>query len=116
SLAPKYPKILPYLAGTNLTLFFGHFLDASATFVAIDYYGYAEKHVVPVFMIEVFQTAAVMYILKAIIIIFVVYFIDILYKKDFQANPILTGLVKIAILVLGLAPGIRDLLRLAIGV
>lgn len=116
SLAPKYPKILPYMAGTNLTLFFGHFLDASATFVAIDYYGYAEKHVVPVFIIEVFHTAAVMYILKAIIIIFVVYFIDILYKKDFQANPILTGLVKIAILVLGLAPGIRDLLRLTIGV
>ena len=41
---------------------------------------------------------------------------DILYKKDFQLNPTLSGLVKIAILVLGLGPGIRDLLRLAIGV
>ncbi len=116
ALAPKYERITPYLAGINLTLFFGHFLDASATFIAIDYYGYAEKHVLPVFMIQIFNTAAIMYVLKALIIICVVYFIDILYKKDFQSNPTLTGLVKIAILVLGLGPGIRDVLRLSLGV
>ena len=112
----KYPKLIAYTAGINLLLFFGHFLDASATYIAIDYYGYVEKHVLPVFLIELFQTAAIMFILKAIIIIFVVYFIDILYKKDFQKNPLLSGLVKIAILVLGLGPGLRDVLRLGIGV
>ena len=57
-----------------------------------------------------------MYFLKASIIVLVVYFIDISYKKDFAANPTLTGLVKVAILVLGLAPGLRDVLRLGIGV
>jgi uncharacterized membrane protein len=116
SLTPKYPKLVAFGAGVNLILFFGHFLDASATFIAIDYYGYVEKHVLPVFLIEVFNTAAIMFILKAVLIIVVVYFMDILYKKDFQNNPILSGLVKIAILVLGLGPGIRDLLRLGIGV
>ncbi len=116
ALAVKYAQIVPFLAGINLIIFFGHFLDASATFIAIDYYNYTEKHVLPVFLIEIFQTAAVMYILKAIIIIIFVYFIDILYKKDFQSNPTLTGLLKIAILVLGLAPGTRDILRLTIGV
>jgi uncharacterized membrane protein len=112
----KYPELKPFLWGTNLLLFFGHFLDASATFIAIDYYGYVEKHVLPTFLIDVFQTASVMFILKAIIVIIVIYFIDILYKKDFLENPTLTGLVKIAVLVLGLAPGIRDVMRLAIGV
>ena len=113
---PKYPKILPFISGVNLLLFFGHFLDASATFIAIDYYGYAEKHVLPTFLIQLFNTASIMLVLKAIIVVLVVYFIDILYKKDFQQNPTLTGLVKIAILVLGLGPGLRDILRLGIGV
>ena len=115
-LSPRYSKLLPFTAGINLILFSGHFLDASATFVAVDYYGYVEKHVLPGFLIELFHTAAIMYILKALIIILVVYFIDVLYRKDFQANPILSGLVKIAILVLGLGPGLRDILRLGIGV
>jgi uncharacterized membrane protein len=115
-LSTRKPQLLPFTAGVNLILFFGHFLDASATFIAIDYYGYVEKHVLPVFLIDIFQTAAVMYLLKAIIIVLVVYFIDILYKKDFMENPTLTGLVKVAILVLGLGPGLRDILRLGIGV
>jgi uncharacterized membrane protein len=115
-LFKKYPAVAPFAAAINLLLFFGHFLDASATFIAIDYYGYVEKHVLPTFMIDVFHTAAIMYLLKALIIIIVVYFMDILYKKDFQNNPILAGLVKIAILVLGLGPGLRDILRLGIGV
>ncbi len=112
----KYTSLKPFLLGTNLLLFFGHFLDASATFIAVDYYGYVEKHVLPSFLIDTFHTAAIMLILKAIIVIAVIYFIDILYKEDFQNNPTLTGLVRIAVLVLGLAPGIRDILRLAIGV
>jgi uncharacterized membrane protein len=112
----KYQKILPFISGVNLLLFFGHFLDASATFIAIDYYGYAEKHVLPTFMIQLFNTASIMLVLKAGIVVLVIYFIDILYKKHFQQNPTLTGLVKIAILVLGLGPGLRDILRLGIGV
>ncbi|WP_455393201.1 DUF63 family protein [[Eubacterium] cellulosolvens] len=115
-LAPKYKQAIAFCAGINLILFFGHFLDASATFIAIDYYGYVEKHVLPVFLIEILDTAAIMYLLKALIIIVVVYFMDILYKKDFQNNPMLAGLVKIAILVLGLGPGLRDVLRLGLGV
>ncbi len=115
-LLPKYPKLEPYIFGINLILFFGHFLDASATFIAIDYYGYVEKHVLPTFLIEIFNTASIMFILKAVLVILVIYFIDILYKKDFQNNPTMVGLIKIAVLVLGLAPGTRDVLRLTIGV
>jgi uncharacterized membrane protein len=115
-LIPKYPSLKPFIIGVNLILFFGHFLDASATFVAIDYYRYVEKHVLPNFLIELFNSAVVMYVLKALLIILVIYFIDILYKEDFKKNPTMVGLVKIAVLVLGLAPGTRDLMRLAIGV
>jgi len=115
-LSKKFTSLSPFYSGINLMLFFGHFLDASATYIAIDYYGYAEKHVLPTFFIEVFGTASVMLLLKAFIVIIVIYYLDVLYKDEFQKNPILTGLVKVAVLVLGLAPGTRDLLRLTIGV
>ena len=115
-LSTKFNKVKAFMLSTNIMLFFGHFLDASATYVAIDFFGYAEKHVLPTFLIEVFQTAAVMVVLKAVLIILVVYFIDILLKKDLHENPTFFGLVKVAVLVLGLAPGTRDILRLAIGV
>jgi uncharacterized membrane protein len=100
-------------------LFFAHFIDASATFISIDQpfgiggqLNYTEKHVIPHILISLFHTAAVMFILKLIIIIFVIYVIDIALKSELAPNPRLTGLIKLCILVLGLAPGTRDMLRL----
>ena len=112
----KWEKAAVFCSGTNLALVFGQFTDASATFIAIDYYSYWEKHVVPSFLIDVLDTAAVMFILKVIALFFAIYVLDIMLKKELEKYRQIVPLIKIAILVLGLAPGIRDMLRLAMGV
>lgn len=105
-----------FAAPLNVLLFFGHFLDASATYRGIDAYGYGEKHVLPSFLIEVSGTATVMFLLKGIVIILAIYILDVLLKDELKDNPRLVGLIKFCILVLGMAPGTRDLMRLAMGV
>lgn len=115
-LSKRKEFFLPFLFGINLILFFAHFLDASATFVGIDFYNYTEKHVLPSFLIGISNSAIIMYILKFLVVFFVVYLIDIKYKNELEKDKILTGLVKLCIFILGLGPGIRDMLRLGMGV
>lgn len=109
-------EALVFTAGVNIALFLGHFMDASATFIGIDYYGYTEKHILPSFLIGIFHTAGIMYLLKLVVISLVIYLIDISYKDDLRDDKVLIGLVKLCIFILGLAPGTRDMLRLTMGV
>lgn len=115
-LSFKHKNLKIFLNKINVTLIFSQLLDASATFIGIDYYGYWEKHVLPSFLIDTFHTAAVMLIIKILIVTLAIYLIDIEFKKDLERNPLLVSLIKICIIVLGMAPGIRDMLRLAMGV
>ena len=57
-----------------------------------------------------------MFLLKAVVIGLVIYLIDIVYKKELEKKQTLVGLVKLFVFVLGFAPGVRDLIRLAMGV
>jgi len=110
------PGLTAFTTGVSTLLVFGHMLDASATFVAIDFFGYWEKHVLPRFMIEVTGSAVVMIPMKFLVVGLVIYILDVAFKDDTELNPRLVGLVKIAVLVLGMAPGCRDVLRLGLGV
>jgi len=110
-----YPKLGVYILGSNILLFFAHFLDASATFVGTDFYNYTEKHPLPAFLINLSGTGAIMHPLKFVLIFLIIYVLDIAYKNDLR-DKTLTGLIKICIFILGLAPGIRDMLRIGIGV
>jgi uncharacterized membrane protein len=114
-LSFKFKVFKYYILPVNIFLFFGHFLDGVATFIAIDFYDYGEKHVLPSLLIDIFGTAAVMVVLKLVLILAVIYVMDILFKEDLKSSPVLVGLVKLCVLILGLAPGIRDGLRLAMG-
>ena len=107
-----------FLQPLNVAVLFAHFLDASATFVGIDFFGYTEKHVLPAALIEFTGTAAVMFPLKLLIVAFIIYLIDIYYKEDLEEAGYgnMAGLLKLSIIVLGLAPGMRDMIRLAMGV
>ena len=91
----------------------GQLLDATATSFGLTFLPYAEKHVLPNFLIEATGTAFVMYPLKLIVTIPVLFIIDE-YLKGESRN--LTGLLKLAILTVGLAPAIRDTLRMTLGV
>jgi uncharacterized membrane protein len=57
-----------------------------------------------------------MFILKIFALLFAIYLLDIGLRSDLTKHPKIIPLIKIAILVLGLAPGTRDMLRLAMGV
>ncbi len=101
-------KLTKILTKENFLVLAAHMLDASSTFVAISSFNYGEQHVVPTFFMGLFGPE-VMFPLKLITIGAVVYVLD----KDVQDKKFRT-FIKLVILVLGLAPGLRDALRLAV--
>lgn len=103
----------------NISLLFAHLLDASSTFVGMDWLGYYEKHVAPTFFINlagnyIDHPSIVMYPLKLLVFIPVLYMLD--YKFDTEKEKRLIALMKLAILVLGLSPATRNTLRILMGV
>ena len=94
----------------NLSIILAHILDATCTFVGVDYYFYREQHVVPVEIYNIFDTAITMYPLKIIVISTCLYLIDKYIEDD-----TISGLLKLVIFVLGLAPGLRNLMTIIIG-
>ena len=94
-------------------LFFGHFIDGSATFLGIDEYGYTEKHVLPDFFINYFDTAAVMLPLKFLVVTGVIYALE--SEKSAEDEPQMVALLLMFLLALGLGPGTRDVLRIMFG-
>ena len=90
----------------HVFIILSHMLDATATFVAIAFFGYAEQHVVPRFLISLYGPW-VMFPLKLLVVIPILYLIDKeMPPGDFK------NFIKIVILILGLAPGLRDSIRL----
>ena len=115
-LSKRWSEALAFIVPVAILLFLAHFIDGAATYRGLDAHGYSEKHVLPTLLIELTGTAAVMLPLKFLVVTAVVYLLDIGYAEDLRDTPTLTWLVKVAIMVLGLAPGIRDTLRLVMGV
>lgn len=92
----------------NTGIVTAHILDAAATFTALTFFGFYEQHVVPRTIMPMLGPVS-MFILKIAVVLPVLYLIDSYAEdKDFR------GLLKVVILILGLAPGIRDLLTLAL--
>jgi uncharacterized membrane protein len=96
----------------NQLILYAHMLDASSTYVGVDWFGYAEKHVLPNYLIDHVGTALVMYPLKLLILIPVLALIDDALRDD----PSLKNLTKLALLTLGLAPALRNTIRLTLGI
>lgn len=94
----------------NLGVLSAQLFDASATFIAIDFYGYGEQHVLPNALMNLAGTAAVMFPLKIAVILAALYVID-----EYVEDNTIKNMLKLAIFILGLAPGLRDFLSLSIG-
>ena len=97
-----------------LTLLFGQLLDASATSYGIDLHPsihYIEQHVVGSSLIEMTHTAFVMFPLKLVVLFPAIYIME-QYRKE--ANPAFWHLVLLAMIVVGFAPGIRDMTRMVL--
>ncbi|MDD1723696.1 MAG: DUF63 family protein [Methanospirillum sp.] len=94
-------------------LIFGHMLDASATSFGIDLHPvmYNEQHVVGSALIELTGTAFVMFPLKLIVLIPGIYILE-LYRRDGASG--IWYLIVLAMIMVGMAPGIRDMMRMVL--
>jgi uncharacterized membrane protein len=98
------PKLLSL---QNAGILVAHLFDASSTFTALTFYGFYEQHVLPSFLIDRFGPW-VMFPLKIAVVWIVLEVIDRSKEDEF-----LKRFLKIAILVLGLALGLRDFLTIS---
>ncbi|MEM5812673.1 MAG: DUF63 family protein [Candidatus Aenigmatarchaeota archaeon] len=101
---------LSIFSRANSAILSCHILDASATFVSVTYFGYLEQHPVPRFFIESFG-GWTFFALKLAVLLPSLWIID-KYAKEGEFR----NFLKIVILILGLAPGLRDAIRLGAGV
>ncbi len=108
----------------NLMILAAHLMDATSTVIGIEVFGYVEKHVVPAFLIELTGTALIMYPLKLAIFFLVVWGLDKVLEKaaegesdeDKEQMGQIKNAIKFVVIVLGLAPGIRNSIRLFFGI
>ncbi len=99
----------------NLSILLIHLIDASSTYIGIDKLGYFSKHVVPRYLVNLTGTALVMYPLKLIIFIGVIYILDTQFEDD-ELSLNLKMLIKMVILILGLSTAARDTIRMTLGI
>jgi uncharacterized membrane protein len=94
-----------------IALIFGQMLDASATFYGIDLHPlvYVEQHVVGSGLIALTGTAFVMYPLKLLVLFPGIY---ILERFRNEGSSDLWHLILLAMITVGLAPGVRDMVRM----
>ena len=94
-------------------LIFGHMLDASATSFGIDLHSvpYSEQHVVGSALIDLTGTAFVMFPLKLLVLIPGIYILE-LYRREGASG--IWYLILLAMIMVGLAPGIRDMMRMVL--
>lgn len=114
-LAARSLKSSIFTDPLNLSILLAHLFDASATYIGVDKLGYFSKHVAPGYLIQLTGTALVMYPLKFVIFIGVIYLLDTQFEDDKQSYN-MKMLIKLTLLILGLAPATRDAIRMTLGI
>ncbi|MFH0830010.1 MAG: DUF63 family protein [Candidatus Aenigmatarchaeota archaeon] len=99
-----WPASKKLLTRFNTTIMAAHLLDASSTFVALTFFGYYEQHVLPTFLIG-FTGPWIMFPLKLAVVLPVLWYIDRSTESEMFKR-----FLKVVILILGLALGLRDML------
>jgi uncharacterized membrane protein len=102
----KISNLSRLLTKENLSILSAHYLDATATVVALTLFGYLEQHVVPRLFFPYFGPYA-MFLLKVLVVLPALWAID-----RYADDPQLKKFLKLVVLILGLAPGLRDTIRL----
>ena len=112
-------QLFAYKNPLNLAMLAGHMIDGITSYISIKDplhmgLGYAEKHPASNALLNIW--GPLFPIVKFILIIVVIYVFDVLYKEELKSHLTLVNLLKIGILILGFSPGLRDLLRVTMGV
>lgn len=92
----------------NRLAFAGQALDGFATFTALNFYSCGEQHVVSGIILGFSPIAFPL--LKTALILLILYFLD----KDLK-NENLKNFIKVVVVILGFAPGLRDVLTIGVG-
>lgn len=100
-----------YKDNVNFSIISVHLFDASSTFIAVNFFGYYEQHVLPNFIYSIFNTSFSIIPLKFLFISLALFLID-KYVDDEKLN----GLLKLSVFTLGLAPGLRNFITLGLGI
>jgi uncharacterized membrane protein len=120
-----HPALIFFANPINVIMIWGQASDGMMTSLGIDVFRYTEKHVLPAFLIQQvkalnlpapfgdFSATLVMIPIKILIVLLVVWLIDSSIGENTPARHNLIGLVKLAIVMVGLSPGVRDAVRLA---
>ena len=85
-------------------------LDVSATYVGVTFYGYGEQHFLVRLVTDVFGSVLVFYLIDFVGLVLVLLVLERILRKEQE----LLGLFKLTLVVLGLAPALRDILRVAL--
>ena len=116
-LSPKGILATPLVAG----MLFGQLCDGLATMVGIDWYGYSEKHPVSDAVIQfgngfdiLGEGAWLFFIVKAVIVGLIVWMFSEMRVESRQQH--LRVLIVLGVMIVGMAPGLRDIGRLILGV
>lgn len=94
-----------FMTRANMLVLAAHLFDASATFTAMHFYGAAEAHVLPSFLINMFGPWA-MFPLKLAVLIPVLWYID-KESKGYENK-----FLKLVIFTLGAGTGLRDFFQI----
>lgn len=119
-IKPYWKQATIFSTPLNLSMIFGHQLDGIASYISI--YDplnmglpvYIEKHPASDWLLQLWPP--LFPIVKFLLIIGIIYILDIVYKDELSSQKRFVTLLKIGIFILGFAPGLRDLLRVAMGV
>jgi len=107
----RYPA--SFLRG-NEYIVGAHIFDAATTFTGIYFYNYVEQHVLTGFAIDI-AGPAVMFPLKIVFITLSLYLLEWVAPETDPTTMNIKNLLKLVIVILGLAPGIRNMSTILMG-
>ncbi|MDC0155925.1 MAG: DUF63 family protein [Candidatus Poseidoniales archaeon] len=113
-LMEKHRKAAIFASPVVFLAVAGQILDGIATAIGLEYLGYSEKHVLSDKVIQLFGNAFGFTFIKIALAGIILYFFTIANFEHRQRH--LRLLVGLAMLVVGMAPGLRDVGRAVIGV
>ncbi len=99
---------------SSMAIIFAHLLDASGTFVGMDFYGFYEEHPLPEFLINLTGTAAIMIPLKLTVVLAALYYLETSKEEGVEAD-LYYKMIKFVFFILGIGPGTRNALILTLG-
>lgn len=106
----KASFLAPWTSGAVLG---AHTIDAASSFAGITYLGYQPLHVLETGLIHATGSVAGIFLMKWVVLVPVLYLVKRSFKPEEEG---MKNLVLLVILILGLAPGLRNTLRMTFGV